>query len=141
MLETLERICAGRGRPDDLEALKELGESIKRSSLCGLGQTAPNPVLTTLRYFEKEYREHIEDKRCSAKVCKDLISYAITGKCTGCTLCAKRCPVSAITGKPKALHIIDDARCVRCGVCFDVCRFGAVEVFDTRSGAVENRRP
>jgi NADH-quinone oxidoreductase subunit F len=128
MLETLERICAGYGRPEDIAALKELGEGIKKASLCGLGQTAPNPVLTTLRYFEEEYRAHIEEKRCPAKVCKALISYTITPKCTGCTLCAKRCPTSAITGKPKNLHILNDAKCIRCGVCFDVCRFGAVEV-------------
>ncbi|MDA8242917.1 MAG: NADH-quinone oxidoreductase subunit NuoF [Elusimicrobia bacterium] len=128
MLEILERICAGKGKLEDLDTLKSLGESIKKSSLCGLGQTAPNPVLTTMRYFEDEYRAHITDKSCPAGVCKPLIHYEINPNCTGCTLCARRCPVKAISGEPKKLHVIDDSICTRCGVCKDVCRFKAVDV-------------
>ena len=128
MLEILERICAGKGKSSDLETLRDLGESIKRSSLCGLGQTAPNPVLTTMRYFEEEYKAHILHKSCPAGVCKPLISYKINSNCTGCTLCAKRCPVSVISGSPKKLHTIDEANCTRCGICRDVCRFKAVDI-------------
>ncbi len=128
MLEILERICAGKGKPTDMDTLRELGESIKKSSLCGLGQTAPNPVLTTMRYFEEEYKTHILHKSCPAGVCKSLISYRINAKCAGCTLCAKRCPVSAISGSPKKLHTIDSSKCTRCGICRDVCRFKAVDI-------------
>ena len=138
MLEILERICAGKGKPSDLEALRELGESIKRSSLCGLGQTAPNPVLTTMRYFEEEYKAHILHKTCPAGVCKALISYKINSACTGCTVCAKRCPVAAISGAPKKPHAIDDAKCTRCGVCKDVCRFEAVDII---TGPAAEGRP
>ena len=138
MLEILERICAGKGKASDLETLRELGESIKQSSLCGLGQTAPNPVLTTMRYFEEEYKAHILHKSCPAGVCKALISYRINSSCTGCTLCAKRCPVAVISGSPKKLHIIDEANCTRCGVCKDVCRFKAVDII---SGSVAVGRP
>jgi NADH-quinone oxidoreductase subunit F len=143
MLEILERICAGRGVPADIPALKELGDGIKKASLCGLGQTAPNPVLTTLRYFEDEYLAHINEKRCPARVCKSLISYSITSKCTGCTVCARRCPAAAITGKPKTLHLLDSSKCTRCGVCLDVCRFGAVEVLPGGRvpASVEGGRP
>ena len=128
MLEILERICAGNGKPADLDTLRELGESIKQSSLCGLGQTAPNPVLTTIRYFEEEYKAHILHKNCPAGVCKALIHYTINSNCTGCTLCARRCPVAAISGSLKKSHSIDAAKCTRCGVCRDVCRFKAVDV-------------
>jgi NADH-quinone oxidoreductase subunit F len=137
MLEILERICAGKGKPADLETLRGLGESIKKSSLCGLGQTAPNPVLTTMRYFEGEYKAHIHDKSCPAGVCKPLISYSINAACTGCTVCARRCPVAAISGSPKNLHTIDDSKCTRCGVCRDVCRFKAVDIIPGAS----KRRP
>ena len=137
MLEILERICAGKGKASDLETLRELGESIKKSSLCGLGQTAPNPVLTTMRYFEEEYKAHILHKSCPAGVCKPLISYKINSSCTGCTLCAKRCPVSVISGSPKKLHTIDSFRCTRCGICRDVCRFKAVDIIPGQA----ERRP
>ena len=135
MLEILERICAGKGEPTDMETLRGLGESIKKSSLCGLGQTAPNPVLTTMRYFEEEYKAHIFDKSCPAGVCKPLISYRINSACTGCTLCAKRCPVSVISGSPKAPHTIDESKCTRCGICRDVCRFKAVDIIPGAAAA------
>ncbi len=128
MLETLERICNGKGEPKDIEELKKLGELIKTSSLCGLGQTAPNPVLTTLRYFLDEYEAHIKEKRCPAGLCKALITYYIDkDKCTGCTLCARVCPVDAISGEQKKVHIIDTDICTRCGACYEVCRFDAVK--------------
>ncbi|MDD5657635.1 MAG: NADH-ubiquinone oxidoreductase-F iron-sulfur binding region domain-containing protein, partial [Elusimicrobia bacterium] len=132
MLEILERICAGAGRPEDIDRLQELGQAIKKASLCGLGQTAPNPVLTTLRYFAGEYQAHIEAKRCPAGVCKALIRYEIdAAKCTGCTLCKRRCPTGAIAGETKKPHAISAGKCIKCGVCRDVCNFGAVAV---RSG-------
>ena len=127
LLTILEDICQGRGRAGDIELLVELGESIKKGSLCGLGQTGPNPVLTTIRYFRDEYEAHIHEKRCPAKVCPGLFQYEIDPKtCTGCVLCAKRCPVDAITGKKKELHVIDQETCTYCGTCFDVCPFSAV---------------
>ena len=133
MLETLERICAGNGESGDLEALVSLGQKIKANSLCGLGQTAPNPVLTTTEYFRDEYVAHIEDKACPAGVCKPLLRFYIDpDACKNCGLCARECPVTAIT-KTDAYHVIDEETCVKCGRCRDVCPFGAVEV---RSGKV-----
>jgi NADH-quinone oxidoreductase subunit F len=129
MLEILQRICAGQGKLQDLDKLKDLGESIKKASLCGLGQTAPNPVLTTMRYFADEYKAHIEEKRCPAGVCKALIRYEIdAAKCTGCTLCKRRCPTGAVEGEAKKKHRIIPEKCVKCGVCYDVCNFDAVTV-------------
>ena len=129
MLDTLERICAGDGKPGDIEYLLELAESVKNSSLCGLGQTAPNPVLTTLRYFRDEYEAHILEKRCPAKVCKGLITYSIDpGKCTGCTVCMRNCTSNAITGEKKGVHSINPDLCSRCGVCMNICKFDAVVV-------------
>jgi NADH:ubiquinone oxidoreductase subunit F (NADH-binding)/(2Fe-2S) ferredoxin/ferredoxin len=132
MLYILEDIVEGKGTMADLELLEELGEGIKKGSLCGLGQTAPNPVLTTIRYFRDEYIEHIQNKRCPAKVCKDLKYYEIIPeKCTGCHICFKACPVSAISGYPKELHEIDQSLCIKCGMCLDKCpdKFNAIEVY------------
>ncbi len=128
MLEVLSRICEGNGVPEDLALLEELAVQVKDTSLCGLGQTAPNPVLTTLRYFREEYEEHINDKKCRAGKCANLCGYMITDDCTGCTACARKCPVGAISGVRKELHVIDLEKCVRCGVCRDVCNFDAVKV-------------
>lgn len=127
MLEILERITQGKGVADDIVKLETLAEQIKNNSLCGLGQTAPNPVLTTLRYFRNEYEAHIFKKKCPAKVCKPLLTYTISAKnCTGCTVCAKKCPVNAIDGARKLLHTINQNTCIQCGECFNVCKFDAV---------------
>lgn len=126
MLEILERITRGEGRDGDIELLEELANKVKDGSMCGLGQTAPNPVLTTLRYFRNEYEDHIYNHKCTAKSCKALISYHITEDCRGCTLCAKNCPVGAISGSVKNRHVIDPAKCIKCGKCEDSCKFGAV---------------
>lgn len=130
MLDILKNITEGRGKTGDIELLAELGQAVKAASLCGLGQTAPNPVLTTMRYFRDEYAVHIEEKRCPAKRCKALISYRILpDKCQGCQLCFKACPVEAITGQPKGVHVITQSKCVKCGMCLESCpaKFGAVE--------------
>ena len=129
LLEILDRICRGEGRQGDIELLEELCVQIKDGSLCGLGQTAPNPVLTTLKYFRDEYEAHINEHRCPAGECIDLISYNISSeKCVGCLLCQKKCPVGAISGKVKQAQTIDTGKCIKCGRCKDVCRFGAVEI-------------
>jgi NADH-quinone oxidoreductase subunit F len=129
MLEILERITGGEGNETDLAVLEELAHEIKQSSLCGLGQTAPNPVLTTLRYFRDEYIEHIRDRKCRAKKCQALITYLINpDACPGCGLCIKYCPVNAITGSRKQPHTIDAGKCIRCGLCISVCRKDAVTV-------------
>jgi NADH-quinone oxidoreductase subunit F len=127
MLEILERIVRGEGEPEDIEKLNTLATQVKEASLCGLGQTAPNPVFTTLRYYMDEYRAHIDEKRCPAGVCSALVDFLIDPeKCTGCTLCAKNCPVEAISGEPKKTHVIDNEKCVKCGKCITSCTFGAV---------------
>jgi len=129
MLEILNRIVKGEGREGDIELLEELCYSIKDGALCGLGQTAPNPVLTTIKYFRNEYEAHINDKKCPAKSCPDLLEYTIDAdKCRGCTLCAKKCPANAISGEVKSAHKIDRDKCIKCGSCVGVCRFGAVNV-------------
>ena len=127
LLELLEKITSGNGTMRDLERIEELAEFVKNNSLCGLGQTAPNPVLSTLKYFREEYLAHIQDKRCPAGVCKALLVYKIDpDKCRGCTLCARNCPADAIMGSVRNPHSIDTNKCVKCGACMDTCRFGAI---------------
>jgi NADH:ubiquinone oxidoreductase subunit F (NADH-binding)/(2Fe-2S) ferredoxin/Pyruvate/2-oxoacid:ferredoxin oxidoreductase delta subunit len=129
MLETLTEICAGKGSMDDLQVLEDLAVSIKDTALCGLGQTAPNPVLTTLSYFRDEYAAHIEEHRCPAGVCKALIRYEIIPEaCTGCQACFKVCPTNAITGEKKQVHYIHQEKCIKCGMCHSSCRFDAIAI-------------
>ncbi len=127
LLEILDRITKGQGKEGDIELLEKLSNDIKSASLCGLGQTAPNPVLSTIRYFRDEYEAHIRDKKCPAKVCKDLITYSILAEaCKGCGACMRACPAKAISGEKKKPHVINASACIRCGSCFDVCKFKAV---------------
>ncbi len=129
MLEVLERITEGKGRMEDLDEIRRLATGMRQGSLCALGQLAANPVMSTLRHFEDEYRAHIEEHRCPAGQCRELLTYTIDpDKCTGCTLCARNCPVDAITGERGQVHVIDPAVCIRCGMCYTVCRFDAVVV-------------
>jgi len=129
MLEILERITAGEGREGDIELLEELSYKVKDGSLCGLGQTAPNPVLTTIKYFRNEYEDHIYNKTCTAKQCSALIKYVIDPeKCVGCTVCAKACPVSCISGERKEPHLINQDACIKCGQCYQKCKFDAISV-------------
>ena len=126
MHEILDKITEGRGTEEDLDTLKELASNIKLTSLCGLGQTAPNPVLSTLNHFEDEYIAHVRDKKCPAGVCKSLINFNITDQCRGCTLCLRSCPVQAISGSLKERHVIDQELCLKCGICMGVCKFNAI---------------
>jgi len=129
LLEILEGICEGRGTEEDLVELQELSDQIRQNSLCGLGQGAPNPVVSTLEHFMDEYKAHIYEKRCPAKVCRSLIKFEIIdGPCTGCTVCARNCPVSAISGERKETHIIDQDICIKCGICYQVCQFDAITI-------------
>jgi len=129
MLEILERICEGQGNEEDIPLLEDLSEQIRAGSLCQLGQTAPNPVLTTIRYFRNEYEAHIRDKKCLAKQCKSLLTFGIDEqKCVGCTLCKRKCPTEAIIGEVKKCHVIDADKCIKCGECAAVCRFDAVAI-------------
>jgi NADH:ubiquinone oxidoreductase subunit F (NADH-binding)/(2Fe-2S) ferredoxin/NAD-dependent dihydropyrimidine dehydrogenase PreA subunit len=126
MLDILIKIAEGKGEMYDIENLERLGNMIKKASLCGLGQSAPNPVLSTILNFREEYEEHVKDKKCRAGVCKKLLTYEITDKCVGCGACKKVCPVAAITGTVKAKHVIDQNKCIKCGACFSKCKFNAI---------------
>ena len=129
MLEILQRIVNGEGEEEDIETLVDLGESIKTGALCGLGNSAPNPVLTTIKYFRNEYEAHINEKACPAKKCTALIEYKIDeSKCKGCSLCSRKCPVEAISGELKSAYTIDVQKCIRCGECISTCKFGAIEI-------------
>jgi len=129
LMNLLEKITKGNGTLEDIDQMKEIGSAMKRASLCALGQTAPNPILSSLHYFEDEYLAHINDKTCPAGKCKSLITYTILAdKCIGCTACAKKCPTNAISGERRAVHVIDQAACIKCGACYDTCKFGAIEV-------------
>jgi len=129
MLDMLLDITSGKGKPEDIDFLTKFGDQIRSGSLCGLGQNAANPVLTTIRYFREEYEEHIRDKHCRAHVCKELTYYYIDpAKCQACGICLRKCPVTAITGGKDQIHIIDQEKCTKCGTCFQSCppRFGAI---------------
>ena len=128
--QTIQRyITEGKGELKDIDLLVELAEKIKTTSLCGLGQTAPNPVLTTLKYFRLEYEAHIKEKRCPSLACRNLLTYSIDqALCTGCMLCAKKCPVSAVSGEKKMPHTIDQSRCTKCGLCASLCKVKAIGV-------------
>ena len=129
MLSILNDICDGDGKEGDVELLYELADGMSNASLCALGSTAANPVLTTLKYFKEEYLAHVKEKRCPAKVCRALVTYTILpDKCTGCTMCAKACPENAISGEKKKPHKIDQPKCVKCGICLDTCKFDAIEI-------------
>jgi NADH-quinone oxidoreductase subunit F len=129
MLDILERITQGKGKSEDIDQLQRLAVTVKSGSLCGLGQTAPNPVLTTTKYFREEYEAHISDKRCPALVCEDLLSYYILpDRCQACMICLRNCPAEAIKGGKRMIHVIDQSKCTKCGTCLDLCppRFNAV---------------
>jgi NADP-reducing hydrogenase subunit HndC len=127
LYDMLEKVTSGKATMEDLDKIEELCYHIKENSLCGLGQTAPNPVLSTMRYFRDEYEAHVKDKKCPAHVCKDLMSiYILPDKCKGYTLCSRVCPVNAIAGKVKETHVIDQDICIKCGACMEKCKFGAI---------------
>ena len=139
MLEILDRMAEGEGRPEDLAELEELADRVSRTSLCGLGQTAPNPVMTAMRYFRDEFEAHVRDRTCPAGKCTALVEYRINDRCIGCTLCAQACPVDAIEYRPHERHVVDVGRCTGCDLCFQACRDGAVEI--VTGGAVARTSP
>jgi NAD-dependent dihydropyrimidine dehydrogenase PreA subunit len=129
MWEIVRNITEGNSKESDLDLLETLANAVKDASMCGLGQTAANPVLSTLRYFNEEYLAHIRDKKCPAGVCKDLIEYSIIAEnCTGCMVCARVCPQDAITGEKQQVHVLDQEKCIKCGACFEACKFDAILV-------------
>ena len=129
MLEILTRICEGKGEERDIEKLETLGHMIKDTALCGLGQTAPNPVQSTLNYFRPEYEIHVLEKKCPAGVCKPLFHYEIDPeKCNGCMVCSRKCPAQAISGFKKQPHVIDNNKCIKCGECYHACKFQAISI-------------
>ena len=129
MLEILDRITEGRGKMEDIEQLENLAKVIKDTALCGLGQTSPNPVLSTISNFREEYEEHVRDHVCRAHKCKALLTYSIDpSKCKGCSLCARNCPADAIVGETRKPFVINPEKCIRCGMCFSRCKFGAITV-------------
>jgi len=129
LLNIMNRITKGTGTMEDIDTLKTIGKAMQRASLCQLGMTTPNPVLSTLKYFPEEYLAHIKDRKCPAGKCKSLVTYRIDkAKCIGCTVCARKCPVPCIKGERKVPHEIDQAKCIKCGACFEACKFGAVVV-------------
>jgi len=127
MLDILDRLCCGNAKAEDIDKLEELALNVKRSSLCGLGKTAPNPVLTTLKYFREEYEEHVNGV-CKTGTCKDMVKFVVIDTCVGCTKCAKACPVDAIPYEPYEVHTIDIDKCVKCGLCVDECSFDAIKI-------------
>jgi len=124
----LDRICEGEGKEGDIETLEWMCETIADGSLCALGGSAPNPVLSTIKYFRDEYEAHINEKRCPGGVCKSLITYSINELCNGCHLCFKPCPTDAITGEKKKMHFLDQEKCIQCGACYEVCKLDAIDV-------------
>lgn len=127
MLEILERITVGKGENGDIEKLERLGNMIHKASLCGLGQSGPNPVLSTIKHFRNEYEEHIKDKKCRASFCQALLTYVINEDCVGCMACKKVCPTSAITGSAKQRHVINQSECIKCNLCYKTCKFNAIK--------------
>ena len=127
MQEILGEITKGNGNNGDIELLEELSDAVQEASMCQLGKTAANPVLTTLKYYRDEYEKHIKDKKCPAHVCKELVTYTVDAeKCTGCMVCLRNCSYEAITGAKQEVHVIDQDKCTKCGTCFEVCKFDAV---------------
>jgi ferredoxin len=127
MFNLLTKIARGQGNDEDVEQLRAIGRAMQKASLCGLGQTAPNPVLSALRHFPEEYEAHVRDRRCPAGRCREMVTYVILPeRCIGCTLCARHCPAHCISGERRTPHVIDAARCIKCGECYRVCKFEAV---------------
>lgn len=122
----ITNVTRGVGAETDIDKIKVLAEFVRDNSLCGLGQNAPNPILSTMRYYRNEYTSHLNDKKCCAGACKSLMQYFITEKCVGCGNCAKHCPVSCISGTLKSRHVIDQSKCIKCGTCYEVCAFKAI---------------